>query len=740
MWFQKQAFKSVLVLVWLIMPNFLVGQSNYFRVDDVLVVKSSDTLDFPFLGGMNNPQFFPFDFNHDNINDLFIFDRAGGIVIPFINYGTKQIPDYRFNPTYEKVFPELKEWVVLMDIDCDSIPDVITAGNENRVRVLKSYWSGSAWQFQLLTDTLRYRDNNFMIDIFINKIDIPSITDINGDGDIDLLTFAPGGGYLEYFENQSIEKYGDCTHFELEKSNGCWGKFYESGLIKSVSLDSCQVMLTQGNTNREGLHVGSTVATLDVNKDGLKEAVLGDVTFDNLNMLFNDGTATEAHIYKQDTVFPVYTVSALMPTFPAAYFLPIDGAMEYDMIVAPNSRNNSLDVQNVWYYRNIGNGARDSFVYVTNNFLTREIIDVGTLSTPAFFDANGDGLVDIVIGRQSRRAGSQLEYGSLTLYENVGTTEKPAFEWVTDNYANLITFQLFNIHPTFGDIDGDGDEDMIIGEANGLLHLFVNNAGAGNPASFGGISPNYFGIDIGAGSAPQLVDIDRDQLLDLLVGEKNGNLNYFKNLGTASSASFSATPDNSFFGQVDVRPYLEPFGYSAPYLYTPDGSGNYELLVGNLYGQIYRYSNIDNNLGGAFTVLDTIFNSIDVGERATVSGGLLNADTLSELLIGNSRGGISLFSKSFFTGKKDISLKSPKWTVFPNPADRSITINISEQVIDSPLKYQLIDFTGRQLLEGSMPGEGYHHINVSKLLPGIYLLILENQVNRMIKKIVIAHD
>lgn len=731
--------KLQLLLLMLGNPLIIKAQPLYNRITDIDVSSGANQLQFPLAGGMNNPQFYRFDFDLNGVPDLFVFDRAGGIVMPYLNNGTAQVPDYRYDPTYENLMPAMKEWVVLADIDCDSLPDIITAGNESRVRIFKSMISSNSWQFQSITDTLRYNDNNFLLDVFVNKIDIPGVADINGDGDVDLLTFAPGGGYLEYFENQSVELYGDCTHFELELTDKCWGKFYESGLLQSVSLDSCQVQFTSGSQESDGLHVGSTVSILDLNHDGKKEAVLGDVTFDNLNLLYNDGTSSDAHIFKQDTIFPSNSVSALIPTFPAAFFLPVDGPMAYDMIVAPNSRNNSLDVQNVWFYRNLGNGSHDSFLFVQNNFLAGQSIDVGTMSAPVFFDANADGLQDLIIGRQSRRAGTQLEYGSLTLYENIGTIDTPEFLWVTDDYAGLTTYQFFSIYPTFGDIDDDGDSDMLIGESDGVLHLFKNNAGAGNPASFTLQSPNYFGIDIGVSSAPQLVDVDRDQLLDLVVGEKNGNLNYFRNTGSASVASFSATPDDGFFGQVDVRPYLQPFGYSTPYLYDPDGSGTYALLVGNLDGQVYHYSNIDNNLSGPFTLEDTLFNGIDVGERAAITGGLLNSDTLPEILIGNTRGGVHLYSKSFFSGIKQTDRAHKNISVFPNPASSEIIIRL-EDFVNGQFTFTVTSIAGHVVMRGEINGMSTHILNTAQLPSGLYLLVMESDHERFVEKILILHE
>ncbi len=115
----------------------------------------------------------------------------------------------------------------------------------------------------------------------------------------------------------------------------------------------------------------------------------------------------------------------------------------------------------------------------------------------------------------------------------------------------------------FGDMDNDGDKDMITGDEDGNLHYFRNDGGAGNPADFTISQPNYKGIDIGESAKPQIIDVNRDGLPDLLVGERSGTINYFENIGTPQSADFSASPNNDFFGEIDVMAECCT-GFSAP--------------------------------------------------------------------------------------------------------------------------------------------------------------------------------
>ena len=74
--------------------------------------------------------------------------------------------------------------------------------------------------------------------------------------------------------------------------------------------------------------------------------------------------------------------------------------------------------------------------------------------------------------------------------------------------------------PTFGDLDGDGDLDLVVGEYDGVLNYYENVGSAASPsyvAVTGAASP-FDGIDVGDTSAPALADVDGDGDLDLVVG------------------------------------------------------------------------------------------------------------------------------------------------------------------------------------------------------------------------------
>ena len=712
-----------------------VAQPPFYKVGGTDVYHGNLLMAFPFAGGFNTPQFSVMsDLNGDGRDDLFVFDRSGDKAITFINVSANGRDSFIHAPQFEAGVPIMQHWAIMRDFDCDGLTDIITA-NGNQVRW---YRATSPSTFQKVTDVLQYTDGAATKDFYINFIDIPDLVDVNGDGDLDILTFAPAGGFMEYFENQSMETFGDCAHPSFKLMDKCWGNFYESGLATEIDLDTCGPGFTGGYPEHGGeLHTGSTICAFDMNADGVMEVLLGDLSFSNLNMLINGGTPSNAQITGQDTEFPSNTQSVNLSQFPAAFFLDTNADGKRDLVVSPNAKNISVDVQNTWLYRNTGSDNAPVFEFVSNDFFVKHCIDVGRHSSPVFFDNNGNGLLDIVIGNYRRTTLSGEQSASLTLYENIGTKELPVFRFVTDDFANLSSLaSLYGIAPTFGDLDDDGDEDMILGHEDGRLYRFTNTAGPGNPAQFTLTHPFMSGIDVGAFSTPQLIDVNRNGLLDLIVGERNGVLTFYRNIGTKSNAVFHKDTVVDIWGGVNITQQGSLVGFSYPYLYEDEHTNGYVLLVGSDHGHIYRFNNIDGNLTGNFTLVDTMFYDIDPGERATVSGDFLNGDNSVELLIGNFRGGVELFSRSFITPVKEPSDIVADCQVYPNPVSDILHVQCEHTSQPmSEVQVEIYDHIGRRVVTAQSDV-----IDVTNLPQGMYYVVVRSKDSRVVTEpVVVIH-
>lgn len=712
---------SSILLCLLFSNQTSFAQYSFSRWDSVPVIIAGDTIEYPWAGGFNNPQFSDIDLNGDGIMDLFVFDRSGDKVITFLNNGTPNVVDYQHAPEYQSKFPDMHGWSLLVDYNGDGKEDIYTSAYKGVKVYRNDYNIVNGLQFTLV-DTLLFADSNF---IFVSEWDIPAIKDIDSDGDLDILTFEGSGSLLEYYKNLSIENYGTPDSLEYTLQDVCWGKFEESFGDCSVTLDTCG-----SGKNGKALHAGSTTLALDIDCDNDMEVIIGDITCTKAYILTNGGDSLNAAMIAVDTIYPIgYPLD--ISYFPIGFHVDVNNDGIRDLLAAPNALQISENFTSSWYYENTNTDCTPYFSFQTNAFLQNDMIEVGEGANPVLFDYNDDSLEDLVIGNFGYYTDPTPYTSGLSLYKNIGTPTNPVFELITRDYANINTYGFSGVYPAFGDLDGDGDKDMLIGESEGNLHYFVNTAGSGNPANFVLAAAFYMGIDIGRNSAPQLVDMNCNGLLDLLIGERDGNLNYYKNTGSETSANFTLV--SSTIGGVDVKKAGDLSGYSSPFLTVFDSTGEYSLLVGTESGYIYKYTDINQEMSGNFTLVDTVFLGMKVGDRASISGGDMNQDGSVELLIGNYGGGIELFHNNgapapIVTCPPPAPPPPPPFsiTIYPNPASEQLNIAILGSLEGDLAEITIYNVVGKKIISATYEnGLESISIDIDNFSNGIYFCKLK---------------
>lgn len=706
---------------------------------------------YPWTGGLNNPQFSDGDFNNDGIPDLLIFDRTGNKILTFINHGTANTVDYEYTPEYEAGFPNLINWALLRDYNYDGIPDIFTFTNGPLsfpgvgIQVYRGYYSAdNKIQFVNADSLLLFPNGNFMVNLYVSAVDIPAIVDVNGDGDLDILTFQITGGFVMYFENLSEELGYGHDSLIYKKEDDCWGDFFEPSLQRADLLNqACPFFDANEDQQKPGMdrHTGSVETAWDNDGDGDVEFLKGDISFSNLDYLVNGGTTTNAHMVAEDTSYPAYDVPADIFIFPAPFLVDVNNDGLRDLLVAPDAAGGSVNFGCSWYYKNVGNAITATFSFQSDTFMNGDMIDVGEGCYPVFFDADNDGLLDMIIGNRGYFDNTNINIyiGELAYYRNIGDAEHPKFKLITKNYADVASLGVKSVYPAFGDLDGDGDKDMLLGQEDGSLLYFKNTAASGAPANFVFFQANYANTEtLGNASTLQLVDVNRDGLLDILMGEQSGNLDYIQNTGTASTPDFSSAP-NTFFGGVDVRQpgYLE--GFSIPFLYDDDDGSGYRLLVGSKRGWIYKYSNIDNNLGGTFTKVDSFFNHISVGANSSVSGADVNGDGKADLLVGNYRGGVTFYDSKITGIDPPGQFPGDAIRIYPNPATENFEVALAASANAGNVQIALIDLFGEKIAERKVNAKTPAQFNVALLPSGVYLLEVRTEGSGVVKKIIVSH-
>lgn len=704
------------------------AQNELQRKNDIPVEVGGNTLQYAWAGGVNNPQFSAADLNNDGILDMVIFDRAGNNIITLINGGTPNEIDYTHDFSYEANFPSLKSWAVLTDYTCDGIADIFTSFN-NVIRVYEGYFNTSnELAFTLATDTL-FHVEGF---IAVSEFDIPAIVDVDYDGDTDILTFNTSGGFIELFANQSVQNGTDCGTLEFARETECWGELYESGVTMSLDLfEDCGGLANGPEIDAEkSLHPGSTLLAIDLDGDMDREIILGDINFDNLVMASNGGDIHYALMTSQDTLFPAYTQQALMTSFPAAFSADVNNDGLDDMLVSPNSRALSKNFENVFFYEN--NGNTDNFyTYRHDSMFIQNMIDVNRTAHPTFFDHNSDGLLDLVVGNHGYADDGVNFTPALALYENIGTANSPAFRLINRNYmdvSNQLVTDVLAHRPTFGDIDGDGDQDMIIGDNDGYLHFFRNEPDAGGIANLVLAQERFQNLDIKQFSTPQLVDVTGDGLLDLIVGQRNGEIHFLENTGTATAPIFVEITQD--WGNIDVQEAGVTTGYAVPFVLPNwDDDPELELIVGAESGKMYIYEGIEASLtGGDFTeVTSDLLGNYMQQSRMSPAIADLDNNGLLDMVVGTFRGGLLWYEQSFPVGiaEEVLFLEKNPMQLYPNPAKDEVHIHLAITDLTQPFSLQIkvLDVAGRVVLtDDTSDFAKDRSLNISDLAAGVYFV------------------
>ncbi|PSR01731.1 MAG: hypothetical protein BRD50_08350 [Bacteroidetes bacterium SW_11_45_7] len=687
-----------LFLLVLVGSNIAIAQNKFIRVDNVPVTESGAQITNPWAGGLNNAHFGKVDLNDDGTRDLVVFERSDAELMTFINNGNSGQVSFSYAHEYEQHLPDVTGWMKIRDINCDGINDILTSKNTNNAGVYPGAYNSNG-EIQFTADGVLEKDGITGVSpIYVNPQNVPACKDINNDGDLDLLTYDQiDNSFIIYLENQSMELTGTCGDTVIyEVVDECWANIYESGLSRKATIkDSCSTLTPK--TNQGAAHAGASMVAFDEDGDNVQDLLMGSLSFNSINRLKNEGTPDTAEIMAQDTLFPSYDRSVDLPYFPVPFHMDVDNDGVDDLLVSTNAANGSRNYACVSYYKNTGTMSNQTFTWQTDTFLTQNMLDFGEGAYPAFIDYNDDGKQDIVIGNSGYFSSTSSFISKLALLENTTTNGNLSFELVTRDFSGLGSLNQKNLTPTFGDIDDDGQKEMITGNEDGTLILFDNTGSQGN-ASFSLQNANYKGIDVGQFSAPFLYDANSDGLLDLIIGRKQGNLLYFENIGTASPPDFNSSATNNTLGEVDVRQpgFIE--GYSRPQVTKLDATAQPYLLVGAKAGYVHLYEfDRDSLTSGAFPEITDQLTQTDHGERVQAAVADLNGDQDREMIIGNYRGGLKLFSQSdsIGIGIKDQSVSTFDLSLFPNPAEEQITIRFSKADQDQKTIIKMFNTRGK---------------------------------------------
>ena len=275
-------------------------------------------------------------------------------------------------------------------------------------------------------------------------------------------------------------------------------------------------------------------------------------------------------------------------------------------------------------YLNVGTESDPCFVnhfYVQANGQDLTCPPQGCMGCfPRVVDWDGDNRKDLLVG---------LADGTVKIYLNIASDNEPAFDggqnvMVGDQPASLLDVGM-RATPTMVDWNNDGKLDLVAGGVDSMIHVYYNcGCGGAVPPHFytsppAGMFAQANGRDLqvpGLRSSPVIMDLDGDGNKDLLTGNTDGQILFYRNTGLDSLPMFAGYSLVRSGGQpIDLPGALR----SRPFVshWTGDGlsgpkDGYWDLLVGYGDGKVRLYRGIpkhgdldgDGSIGcGDFTLL-----------------------------------------------------------------------------------------------------------------------------------------
>ncbi len=615
--------------IFLTVVSFSAWAQIELEYFDAQVIQEGRNLELPFAGGINSVQYNELDIDLDGDLDLVLFDRSSDMITSFENQGDR----YIFNATFEQYFPEdIRHWMVFADYNFDGLNDLFTYSNLG-VRVLENVSLEGLLEWSLVADPLRTEVGASEVNLIFNATDIPAIVDIDYDGDMDILHYEfADGDYIIWQKNYAVERTGEPGLDFVEETENF-------GLIDTCDCDDFAFGGESCHEEAKVLHVGGkALLAYDHDADGNLDLVIGQEDCPNLNFLENKGDPLNATFDTFSNQFPGFNEPLNWPTFPAGFYLDVTFDGLKDLVVSQNVREDesgAIDFKNTsTVYAN--QGAHD--FGNPGPFLIDQMIDVGSEACPAFADIDGDGREDLLISNRS---------GQIYYYRQT----PDGYVFSSDDLFGLLSMDWSDLKIQFVDLTADGKTDLVVkarSAQGGYSMSFFENTSTNSSIQIELDEVQALDINVVSEDDFFFFDMDDDGTQDLLIGNAFGELDYYQRIGLNTyglvEANILTTDHPGIFlsiglGDMDRDASTE--------LVTTRLSGQMEIFSGFP----------DNRSEGEIQILkhDQSVYTTRLGNRAKPAMGRFGSGTI--VAVGTAQGGVRLFSVLGSGAKESLTLK-----------------------------------------------------------------------------------
>jgi len=232
---------------------------------------------------------------------------------------------------------------------------------------------------------------------------------------------------------------------------------------------------------------------------------------------------------------------------------------------------------------------------------TEEIVVPG-YSVPSYTDWNNDGVPDLIAGQgsgtESAKVRIYLNYGE------AGAPVFSNYFYAKSNSSDLLVAGsgCLGIFPRLADWNGDGRKDLLAGIGGGAVRIYLNTGTNSEPFFDGGSAlkaglPGYK-VDINTGSrpTPSVTDWNNDGKKDIIMGNYDGKVYIFINEGTDTEPDFR----QEMLARVGTEVLTVPSGRSSPSVCDLNRDGKKDLICGNTNGELLYYENTNTDSAAVF--------------------------------------------------------------------------------------------------------------------------------------------
>ncbi|MGY6560203.1 MAG: T9SS type A sorting domain-containing protein [Nitritalea sp.] len=702
-------------------------------------VRGGQVFPAAFSGGFNAAQFQFMDVDADGNEEVVLWDINSRQVQVF-----KETPEgFRFMPEYAYYFPaSINGFLVLADYNGDGRKDVFTSSPFG-IRAYRNITpAGQAFpEFELAENFLRLENGS---NVQANNLDIPLLADIDGDGDLDVITFNfAAGDFLELYLNTSVERTGspgiDAFAFPVRR----WGRFEFCDCARLSFGETCNGLpiarmqlpeaLEQvrregeaerrpGQEDAEGARIehagGHSLLYADFNGDGQADLLIGQDACSRLYFLPNAGTQADPDFRSFSHELPGFGPLPEFPIFHAAQLF------RGDLLISSNA-NDLAGIFRADYRQNTFRLLADGGG-LTVPFLQSEQLDFGENLRPAWLPKlpGEEGLLTANTLLGNRVVGQAIR---------VRQREDGSWELLEEDAFGLAALQFTDLQLQRLALPEGGERFFLAGtDTVGFAlekRLFI--------ASDARFSELEELIVPAPGGFSQPLDHYEfflyEEEVHLLLARQNGELILMRLQETAGGPQLELV-ENEFLGIRD-----NPAARNLNVHVLPGERPH--LLTSDQRGALFFYPAFMEGTGQREQIpLELLAAARKEPRTRLARNSFLQAYALEEdkwrLFVGTTGGGLLTFSLS---GVPNVPLRPerPQLRLFPNPLALRQGQELKLQSSHSG-ELQLVALQGAVLAEGVSIQAGQTVTwSLPPLAAGMYLIVLQHAGGKSVKKLIV---